>query len=531
MSRFSSIFAYVVCILFASNSWSSDLDQTAELNGASLEWTLDNSSFFGNPFDLLGFVTFTHSSGEVRTTQMFYASATQWKFRFAPTRSGTWEFVTSSADSELDGHRGTITVSGNSGLGGSLVNQNGSWVESGTARVVAPQYVMFAAPHYYENNSGPIDDAIQEFMVESGFTGLTIPVYCRWFDIDEPSCDSVQNTDPDPATFDALEDAIKRVYAAGGRVHLWMWGDTSRGQNPGLLVNDSGLGGTADLRIQRYVAARLGPLLGWTMGYGYDINEWADGDDVDEWHNNLSSLMGWQHMLGARPRTQEQWSPNLEYASYQRVQPTYENFLDDANHLTSKPNFSEDRFRSLGTSTNRRNLSFDWMNEAVWQSTISGQFANIWGNLAPEDSSVWRDRNEGLSPSLPFPNKMVFRTHQNYFRNRLVSGMTNCDSLTSAICHRAPDNGAMNLYQTNTRTISVDLSSFDNDVSIVAVDTTGPYQEISLGTASGSAHTINLPYSSDWAAAIAWTTDASAPIANTDTLPPAEPENLQLQQD
>ncbi|MEC8891835.1 MAG: hypothetical protein VX901_00790, partial [Candidatus Poribacteria bacterium] len=66
---------------------------------------------------------------------------------------------------------------------------------------------------------------------------------------------------------------ILKTYAAGGAVHLWMWGDSSRDQN---TKERWGLNGCTDRRLQRYIAARLGPIPGWTLGYGYDLWEWVD---------------------------------------------------------------------------------------------------------------------------------------------------------------------------------------------------------------------------------------------------------------
>ena len=72
---------------------------------------MENSTFAGNPFDLEATVTFQHDgSGETRTTPMFYDAANTWKFRFTGTRTGTWQFTTSSTDGDLSGLSGTVTV-------------------------------------------------------------------------------------------------------------------------------------------------------------------------------------------------------------------------------------------------------------------------------------------------------------------------------------------------------------------------------------------------------------------------------------
>ena len=58
------------------------------------EYCLTNTTWSGNPFDLVAKVTFTHAD-DVRTTEMFYAGDNNWKFRFTGTRTGVWRLSTS----------------------------------------------------------------------------------------------------------------------------------------------------------------------------------------------------------------------------------------------------------------------------------------------------------------------------------------------------------------------------------------------------------------------------------------------------
>ena len=53
-----------------------------------------------------------------------------------------------------------------------------------------------------------------------------------------------------------LELLITKVHAAGGLVHIWAWGDEARRWTPVRW----GKNGKVDKRLQRYIAARLGPL-------------------------------------------------------------------------------------------------------------------------------------------------------------------------------------------------------------------------------------------------------------------------------
>ncbi len=107
-----------------------NLDKQGTQWAPFLEWSLSNSTYSGNAYDLIATATFVHNgSGETHTTEMFYDGGNTWKFRFAGTRLGTWAVSTSSADSDLDGHQGTVTVAANSNpdMMGFVTFENEKW--------------------------------------------------------------------------------------------------------------------------------------------------------------------------------------------------------------------------------------------------------------------------------------------------------------------------------------------------------------------------------------------------------------------
>ncbi|MCB9249860.1 MAG: DUF5060 domain-containing protein [Ignavibacteriales bacterium] len=76
-----------------------------------VEWSVTNSSFSGNPFDLISNVTFIHQpTNKVITTQMFYDGNNTWKFRFTGTRLGLWKYYSVSSDEELNGINGEVNI-------------------------------------------------------------------------------------------------------------------------------------------------------------------------------------------------------------------------------------------------------------------------------------------------------------------------------------------------------------------------------------------------------------------------------------
>lgn len=127
------------------------LDRVGTLWAPYVEWSLENTTFDGNPFDVTATATFVHEeSGEKRTTGIFYDGGTAWKFRFSGTRTGTWSFTTSSPDEDLDGKKGKVVVGPNPSpnVTGFITNQGNKWArptgQAGELKAFVPQLVMYA---------------------------------------------------------------------------------------------------------------------------------------------------------------------------------------------------------------------------------------------------------------------------------------------------------------------------------------------------------------------------------------------------
>ena len=164
-----------------------------------LQWSVSNESFEGNPFDLVATVTFAHSgTHEKRTTQMFYDGDHTWRFRFTGTRPGNWKFATRSADPDLDGHRGTVAIAPNDHAYGFVTHAGNKWARpfgsTGELRAFVPQYVMYDGPAAFHRKPKKVDDDIQTFLIEHGFTGFHVPVFCRWFDLEQERSNAIRAT-------------------------------------------------------------------------------------------------------------------------------------------------------------------------------------------------------------------------------------------------------------------------------------------------------------------------------------------------
>ena len=487
-------------------------ERTCTLYGHFLEWEVSNSDFDGNPYDIIAKVVFDHSgSNEKRITGMFYDGGNTWKFRFTGTRAGKWTFTTVSDDPDLNGHTGSIKVIDNpdSKANGFITNVGNKWVWGGTNQPFSPQYVMYKTPDVFTGDEKQIDEDITEFIVEHGFSGFHVPTIAMgWFDINFTREGNIpinqfkgynliesDDPNPDPRTFEALELLITKTYRAGGGVHIWKWGDQQRKLTPFRW----GTNKKADQRLQRYIAARLGPLPGWTMGYGFDLYEWVTEEQLTSWHDFMHEHFGWTHLLGARSYHDQltQISDALDYASYQQHRPDYETYVKTIMTRLDKPAFSEDRFR-IRDSPRHRNKDYDTTRtrRGLWHSTMAGGVANIWG--------CQHDGKINYGHSIPYPNKEQIKTWSIFFNdnNRLRLNMTPSTNITNGCALVDASQKHFVFYTEDSHQISMDLSDMKSRQQVIAVDTKKAYKEIGLGRLKPKSHNLTLPYESDWAIAV-----------------------------
>jgi len=465
-----------------------------------IEWSLKNPTHGKSPFDLAATVTFSHAaSAEKRTTEMFYDGAGVWKFRFTGTREGLWTFKTTSADPDLNGKSGKVTITKNPdpAAHGFLKKQGNKWAWQGTERAFVPQLVMYDHPAAFHKKPTKITAAIKQFFQTHGFNGMHTMVFCRWFDLDQTAYDKIKaNPSPDRRTFEALEQLITRVHAAGGMVHIWAWGDEQRKMTPKRW----GLNKAVDLRLQRYIAARLGPLPGWSMGYGFDLDEWVKKDDLKAWHAQMHKRMAYHHFLGGRSggpnsgtnHKKAQIYEGLDYSGYEHHRPTYAVYAAALDARPGKPTLSEDRFRIRKKHT--KDYTMELTRRGLWHSAMAGGVANIWGNVLNGGTAA------GGSEAYPKPHQV--KTYATFMDKRFSAGMSRANGLTNGYALRRKGNKQLLFYREGALSVDLDLSGAAGPLPAVAVDTKKAYKEISLGTLPAKKQTYKAPYKSDWAIAV-----------------------------
>ena len=475
----------ILCILFTPVLASSE---TAKL-WEPVTWTFRNPGYSGNPFDLVAKAIFTHTpTGKKIQTELFYDGGDTWKLRFTGPQTGRWSYITESTDSELNELKGQIEIHSNPGVPGFITNYGSKWGRLGIDRAFVPQYVMYCDLPAFYRNPDRIDADIRNFFVEHGFNGFHISVLCRWFDFNKLRSNEISSTspNPDPRTFEALELLIRKVYAAGGVVHIWAWGDEQRRMTP----KKWGINGRVDRRVQRYICARLGPLPGWSMGYGFDLQEWVNRSDLSTWRQYMHSHLGWFHFLGGRAPEMTQIYDGLDYSSYQQHRPDYDMYVKAIGQYPDKPAFLEDRFRVRKNVYPKKDYNFDMTRRGLWHSTMAGGAANIWGNLL-------NPRSDGMSH--PYPNKDQILTWSRFWKNRFQKELVRDNSLTDGVCLKVPGK-LLVFYKENTISIKMDLSELRGKIKVIAVDTRCDYKEIELKDLKAETGQIfKAPSRSDWA--------------------------------
>ena len=509
-----SAFAVTALVFAAASLEAGEALPTREtsLYGAAAEWIVENPTWTGNPFDLHARAVFNHEGGTTIGAPLFYAGpgTSNWVIRFTGTLPGTWTFTTSSEDPDLAGHRGRVQVADDPDALGFVVAAGNQWAQQrgrDGLRPLLPQLVMIHTDPMVYAAGDRIDREIDAFLGRHGFTGFHLPsVAGQWFDAsaagDTRTHPRMEN--PDPRTFAALERLIRKTHAAGGMVHIWAWGDTQRSLTPDTLRG--GKNGEVDQRLQRYIAARLGPLPGWTMGYGFDLNEWAgasrEPSRVKDWADRINRGSGWPHLLGGRsdgPNSNQPfaldvfWNTHFGYAGYEHHEPTYEDLVAamQAAHQgvpLERPVMSEDRFRIRNRGAGK-DYTAEQTRRGLWHAAMAGGVACIWGTLDDSDG-YW---------SAPYLNADQIKTWNRFWleHGRFRLGMKPAADLAADANVLADDQGLV-AYREGAAAMRLYLPG---PLRITAVDTTLPYREIDLGVMEGAA-VVKLPSSSDWALAV-----------------------------
>lgn len=505
------------------------------------EYSLTNTSWSGNPFDLAAKATFTHAR-EARTTEMFYAGNDTWKFRFTGTRTGVWSVSTSSSDPDLDGFTGSVNVRPRAGshIKGFLTSVGNKYaiMEEDADDLEGYVYQVFMNQQDFEQQhehasrilghpgrANLIADCWDDTR-DNGFDIYFFAVFYSWFRMGALSIDDFAGgadadlDEPDPKLFETLELAIEYAHRRGGRTHIWAWGDNDRKQTPNHLAD--GFRGGRHRRLIRYIAARLGPLPGWSMNFGFDTIEMPGAEaDGAWWAEQMNRTTGWRHILTSRGWDDESFGAHsyagfggnpYELETSDKGPAGYDEILADMQARPDKPSIYEERHTynrwrcwphavsdpdRLGETGCRR---------LIWAETMAGGMGGFFGHFSERFNQYGPFDADGPCGYHPDSLKRAFRTHLRFWKNgRLKLTMSPDNSRVAAAtgyCLISADKKHIVFFVEDADSVTIDLTGMPGAQPVVSVDAKEDYREIDGGTLAAGVHTIELGRTSDWAIAV-----------------------------
>ncbi len=346
-------------------------------------------------WDVEGSCDWTHEYTGVRRTSLVWYSGSgdTYVYRFGGSLQGRWTGVTRSPVGALDGLRLTVEVLPSSnpsriGWSGQRADEPTAWAHQqgpdGKLVKCTPILIMMPDVRHWFDNLGRMRAFVGEFNDNHGFNGGHIStIGPNWFDVDSTDPLDAAPATPDVRTFEVLEAAASEWSERGGWLHLWMWGKGDRGDFAKL---PGGYRGAPSRRIHRYIAARLGPVPGWSMGVGWDVEFWADRAKLKWWLDDLiPQLGGWHHWIGFRysdsdigkgrdpdPANQGRylergiaWNTlrpgDEQYAGWEHWATTTSDSAIEAGlaAIPDRPMMSEDRFRRRDNAWRQKDMLTD----------------------------------------------------------------------------------------------------------------------------------------------------------------------------
>jgi len=482
-------------------------------------------------FDAHAVATFSNAAtGDTFVTHAFYDGGADgnavYRFRFTPTSLGSWALSTVSDVPALDGVEGGITVVPSSdadrrGFLGSAFGRFAVPVASSQAPVAVPYQVYYRGGWPLEDlGSLPRDEqalrlALADLLDEAatnGFDAVLVGVWHQWFELGTSRSDRHFSVSPDPATFRVLETLASMAHERGMFLHIWQWGDRPRAWSPRGILADArvegdsgGVGGVADLRLQRYIAARLGPLPNWTLSYGFDLNEWADEDAVRDWSEYLLAHSARPHLLtGMEVRRSpsnvfDLGEETLGLISKTRIAEAaidgasasggsvpmvlYDAAIIERAAAREKPVIFETRYLHLRDGV----WTMDRTRRAMWSLSMAGGVAAIWG-------VDW-------DLQAPYPHPEQLRTHRAFWTRWPLGDGSSAAREDGSLVLLSADGDRAVVYAVDSDVVV--LPPIPHGASVWAVDTLLEYAELDVTPAGdGAGATWRAPYVSDWAVAV-----------------------------
>jgi hypothetical protein len=384
-------------------------------------------------WDVAGSCDWAHENGDAKRTSVLWYSGSgdTYVYRFGGSLQGRWTGKTSSPVAALDGLEFTVHVKPSTnpsriGWSGQISQEPTAWAHQkgpeGKLAKRTPILIMMPDVRRWHGDLGRMRAFVAEFDENHGFNGGHISTIGRgWFEAEATGNLRDAPEAPDVRTFAALEAAASEWSERGGWLHLWMWGKGAGGDFSNL---PGGYNGAQSRRINRYIAARLGPVPGWSMGIGWDVEFWVNETKLKWWLDDLiPQLGGWHHWIGHRysdsdigqgrdpePANKGEYLPrglawnsirpgNEQYAGWEHWSTKTSDSAIAAGvaAFPDRPMMSEDRFRRREGAWPQKDMSSD---EEIlkeiprWASRGVGAIYGRLIEIRTEASDVWPNKAE-----------------------------------------------------------------------------------------------------------------------------------------
>ena len=290
--------------------FSSSAKRTAKVElWKRFEISFENSSWEGNPFDLILEATFESPSGKRYKQFGFYAGNNTWKIFFMPAEVGKWRYRTSSEDKGLD-NKSDIFTCVKSSIESPLIALGKQWkLQGGKGDFPVIWSPTFRNGKHWAFRSADILDKevgeVLQFADEVvgarvlGIGELVLAPIAWAKEWPQSSVPYVVGKEGDEFYIPFWNQLNAKLDAARDRnmgIYFMIYGDDAMTPDRFGITPHS----KKELRLFRYIVARVAcyPHVLWDTGI--DIGEYRNNDWINWFANWFRSNDAWQHPVSSR---------------------------------------------------------------------------------------------------------------------------------------------------------------------------------------------------------------------------------------
>jgi Fibronectin type III domain. len=467
------------------------------------EVSYSNTTWNGNPFDLLLDGVFTHTGSEdIKTMPGFYAGNNTWKIFFMPDKLGEWKFATQSPDSDLNGKTGSFNCV-TSGLPGQLVPVGNRWkLEDGGFTVP----ILIYTQGFLREENGYTD--FNEFLLfardtmGSPIIKQNMGVYNKPDTTEGGEVWAIKGEEFNIPMFDRMNRRYDALRDAGMGFYFFLYGDDE---------DKPPWGGQSiqEIRYFRYMIARFSAYSTVIWDTGTDIGEYRTNNWIDWFPDWFNQNDPYGHPVTSRTGGGSGGKhPNkgTYYSDGDDDLPAHSTLVNTWNSRSVPTAFTDNWHENVP----RGGFDEHKIRRAVWEAGLVGGTAVSFGN------------NYTMDRTLPFPQTFQSAPYLGYaakFFKQSISYLGTLDPhdelvVSGSSVVLSADPGKEYVAYLNTGgTVQIDLSAVSGTT---AVEWYNPRTGVYSGqtTTGGGILTFTAADSNDWVLHIGGVPPDSTPPTN-----------------